>query len=1052
MTLLAVQVAVNSRPLVRQEIEEGCSHAFSVTGNSVNVKGSEQRFTFDHVFDGVDRRDVFTRAVQPLLEGCTEGLNTTILAYGQTGSGKTFTMGTSGESSEGILGHVVHDVFGRVDGDFERYSIKVSFLEIYREELSDLLSEDKISLVVREDSEKNVFVAGLKELPVNSPEQLLSILKCGCKKRVTGATDMNATSSRSHAVFSIIIDNNDKEAGVLKTSRIHLVDLAGSERAKRTKAEGERLLEGIDINKGLLVLGNVISALGGNRPLAHIPYRDSKLTRILQDSLGGNSRTLMIACMSPADVNFEETLNTLKYANRARNIKNKPVVNNSYEGSKQLISEMKSKIDKLEMEIIQLKSGENRPIRGTTASSNKIILDLSSRNLQLEQHIFQLKEQYPDLEEKSMESIPVEEEELDDEHTARQIELQLQLQKTSVVLESTCSNIQKMTQSKAAYESMRVSFEEAIQKIVTELDTLQLERDDLVAKLESTSDDQQNTKRQDLLTRKLQDLEDKNALLRKKQNEQAKLLSIQSKHNKSLEHIQQHVLELKQTKVGLMKRMKQESEDHRRWKNQKDKEVKQMQKKERMNEYLYSTLQRKHEKQEMVLRRKSEEAAVAQQKLKSLLNRQRASQKVKKPTNIAQTVKTQLEIRVSIERAKLALESEIEKRKELMHDNQQQSQCTIRITELQQNMYEAQEMLEHFPVKTAVEAKSTIDAMLKLSITAKCGLQDSNSKVKELEEELTEMTQMFTEKEHAMHLDFSNTLREYEEKIMFVMQNQYGDSFQLFEDRIAALGAENERLINLLANQCISSKKKNKAKSKPAVHVDISDISDDDWGEADEEEDEEWIEPAPNTKKSRKSKESAKPHFDEHTDKLSADILERVEQFKVKELQDALHLFGESVSGRKSDLKMRLLGCLVAKNNSSDKSELLPKDIPSRHNSDVGGETAFDVLKVEGENNEDQNLKQQRPLHLKKPRIALMENTNLQSKTKDELSQITAKRKASKQDEAMPQRKIVLSNAVQSTIDKENFMAHRLEQWKTKSEKNHPLVKGRRILGLSNPN
>eukprot|EP01118_Nematostelium_gracile_P001054 TRINITY_DN11048_c0_g1_i1.p1 TRINITY_DN11048_c0_g1~~TRINITY_DN11048_c0_g1_i1.p1 ORF type:complete len:238 (+),score=41.91 TRINITY_DN11048_c0_g1_i1:491-1204(+) len=177
---------------------------------------------------------------------------------------------------------------------------------------------------IREDKIKGVYVTGLTELEVTTSEQMRNVLKVGSTYRTVAATEMNASSSRSHAIFTITIH----EGTINSTAKFHFVDLAGSERLARTKAEGAVMKEGISINSGLLALGNVINALGDpKRRTKHIPYRDSKLTRILQDSLGGNSQTLMIACASPALINFDETLNTFKYADRARQIKNKPVVN-----------------------------------------------------------------------------------------------------------------------------------------------------------------------------------------------------------------------------------------------------------------------------------------------------------------------------------------------------------------------------------------------------------------------------------------------------------------------------------------------------------------------------------------------------------------------------------------------------------------------------------------------------------------------------------------------------------------------------------------------------
>ncbi|KAI8846797.1 P-loop containing nucleoside triphosphate hydrolase protein [Chytridium lagenaria] len=252
-------------------------------------------FTFDEVF-GPDSKqgEVYEVSVNPLVERFLEGFNSTALAYGQTGSGKTWSMGTGLDSSTlspdqiGIVPRAINEIF--------------SILETQRRKCPHGF---KYSIA------GNIIWGGVKEEEVSSPEELMSCLQRGSLCRATGSTDMNASSSRSHAIFSL-------------TSKFHFVDLAGSERLKRTNAEGDRKREGISINQGLLALGNVISALGDeSRKVSHVPYRDSKLTRMLQDSLGGNSQTLMLACIS-------QTVNTLNYANRARNIRNRVAVNQEF--------------------------------------------------------------------------------------------------------------------------------------------------------------------------------------------------------------------------------------------------------------------------------------------------------------------------------------------------------------------------------------------------------------------------------------------------------------------------------------------------------------------------------------------------------------------------------------------------------------------------------------------------------------------------------------------------------------------------------------------------
>ncbi|KAI9555803.1 hypothetical protein GHT06_018319 [Daphnia sinensis] len=338
---IPVRVAVRIRPLVPKEVTEGSQHFITKVLNQpqVTVKGSTEAFTYDYVFGPEESQiQVYETAVMKIVGKIFKGYNVTILAYGQTGSGKTFSMGTADmvsttnavlSDNSGIIQRAVKDLFHKMGEDASlAFDINVSFLELYMEKVYDLLSKSRNEEVdIREDPKNGIKINGLTETPVSTWEETLKCLENGSLNRRTGATAMNHQSSRSHAIFTLTINQINKDSSsIVKTSKFHLVDLAGSERASKTHAVGERFAEGVNINKGLLSLGNVISALCESNP-RHIPYRDSKLTRLLQDSLGGNSHTLMIACVSPADSNYEETLSTLRYADRARKIKNKPIVN-----------------------------------------------------------------------------------------------------------------------------------------------------------------------------------------------------------------------------------------------------------------------------------------------------------------------------------------------------------------------------------------------------------------------------------------------------------------------------------------------------------------------------------------------------------------------------------------------------------------------------------------------------------------------------------------------------------------------------------------------------
>ena len=248
------------------------------------------------------------------------------------------------DSELGIIPRAIQQLFEEVDERREQISITVqaSFLEIYNEEIKDLLApggraqEGRQNIMIRESPDGSINVSGLTEVVVSSCADTLALLQTGATSRTTGSTLMNSVSSRSHGIFTLSLEQRfppvDGSAHEeVRLSKFHFVDLAGSERQKRTKATGDRLKEGISINCGLLALGNVISVLGDPmKKGSHVPYRDSRLTRMLQDSLGGNSKTVFIGCVSPAFSDMDESKNSLRYANRARNIQNKAVVNGEY--------------------------------------------------------------------------------------------------------------------------------------------------------------------------------------------------------------------------------------------------------------------------------------------------------------------------------------------------------------------------------------------------------------------------------------------------------------------------------------------------------------------------------------------------------------------------------------------------------------------------------------------------------------------------------------------------------------------------------------------------
>ncbi|KIJ69148.1 hypothetical protein HYDPIDRAFT_105719 [Hydnomerulius pinastri MD-312] len=535
----SVQVALRIRPTTSADtasiparFQRAVIHATSATNVTVDASsaaptasgsatavssptattGKKQVFTFDQVHSpNTTQHALFTSTAQPLVSRFLEGFNCTILAYGQTSSGKTFTMTgidldanpSDPNNGMGIIPRAVSTIFSQARklkeerGGSWNYSIKGSFIEVYNEDLIDLLSSDEATgarreVQIREGKDGSIIWGGLREVNVRNSNEVMNLIRQGTSIRRTNETDMNAQSSRSHAIFSLTLTqkkytgsglpprsssplppngrspsrlarpgslytngssptaarvssptmgrpstpsfqaamgrggglrpasslglrppdgrvaagDNDDDAGEWTTivSKFHFVDLAGSERLKRTAAAGERIKEGISINSGLLALGNVISALGDparakSHTSSHVPYRDSKLTRLLQDSLGGNAHTLMIACVSPTEWNVGETVNTLKYANRARNIKNRAVVNEKEDGWDDM-EWLQGTVTRLRKEVKQLKDGGPMIASGSGESAATVIESTESPNKRVLAQMTELQNNYEDLREK----------------------------------------------------------------------------------------------------------------------------------------------------------------------------------------------------------------------------------------------------------------------------------------------------------------------------------------------------------------------------------------------------------------------------------------------------------------------------------------------------------------------------------------------------------------------------------------------------------------------------------------------------------------------------
>ncbi|XP_017295220.1 kinesin-like protein KIF3B [Kryptolebias marmoratus] len=338
----SVKVVVRCRPMNEKERAAGFERVVSVdvklgqiiVRNPREASELPKVFTFDSVYDWNSKQlDLYDETFRPLVDSVLFGFNGTIFAYGQTGTGKTYTMEGIRNDPErrGVIPNSFEHIFTHISrSQNQQYLVRASYLEIYQEEIRDLLSQDQARrLELRERPDTGVYVKDLSSFVTKSVREIEHVMNVGNQNRSVGATNMNEHSSRSHAIFVITVECS--ELGVdgenhIRVGKLNLVDLAGSERQTKTGAQGERLKEATKINLSLSALGNVISALVDGRS-SHIPYRDSKLTRLLQDSLGGNARTVMVANIGPASYNLEETLTTLRYSNRAKNIKNKPRIN-----------------------------------------------------------------------------------------------------------------------------------------------------------------------------------------------------------------------------------------------------------------------------------------------------------------------------------------------------------------------------------------------------------------------------------------------------------------------------------------------------------------------------------------------------------------------------------------------------------------------------------------------------------------------------------------------------------------------------------------------------
>ncbi|KAH9435880.1 hypothetical protein MCOR02_004792 [Pyricularia oryzae] len=464
----SVRVAVRIRPplrptdpgfdLIPQRFQRSMVQVTSNTSLTIDAPQGRKLFVFDRVFGPEVNQEGIWDYLSDCVNAFVQGYNVSLLAYGQSGAGKSYTMGTAVPTDQddfemtGVIPRAATALFEKLDGTVpnkagsnpnrgsmsqlrapsrynaapipsrngeKNWSLKATYVEIYNEQLRDLLLPENIpthersAVTIREDVKGNIILTGLRQVEINSVEDLMNALSVGSALRQTDATAINARSSRSHAVFSLnLVQRNKKmtpaaekrmsmpvesgnEAFVTTDSKLHFVDLAGSERLKNTGAQGERAKEGISINAGLAALGKVISQLSSRQAGAHVSYRDSRLTRLLQDSLGGNAITYMIACVTPAEFHLSETLNTVQYAQRARAIQSKPRIQQVEEGDKQAI------IDRLKAEVAflrdQIRSSERSDVDRRVLATGERSERPGEREVELQNQLLDFQENYSSL-------------------------------------------------------------------------------------------------------------------------------------------------------------------------------------------------------------------------------------------------------------------------------------------------------------------------------------------------------------------------------------------------------------------------------------------------------------------------------------------------------------------------------------------------------------------------------------------------------------------------------------------------------------------------------
>eukprot|EP00501_MAST-03F_sp_TOSAG23-6_P000427 GSMAST32.ASY1.ANO1.439.1 assembled CDS len=680
----SVRVAVRVRPLLEHELTEG----------------AQLCFTFDHVLlpETSTQATVFDQCVKPILAGCFDGFNATVFAYGQTGSGKTHTMGTSFESS--VIPRVMEYLYSRAAEENAKQdessppliTMTCSYLELYRDEVRDLLKSTGDSLALREDATGTVFVAGLHEEKVATLQDMAACLRQGATARATGGTKMNAQSSRSHSVFNITIEYTGYRRSTLRL--------------------GKRLHEGIAINSGLLALGNVISVLGDEKKRQSV-HVYSKLTRLLQSSLGGNSRTLMIACISPADSNFDETINCLRYANRARNIQNKTVQNCDAESAE--VMRLRTQVQTLQRLLVKTRARNKEGITGSSTSdesdyhllqnngtfkTNKTAAQIDEMQAELEllrwklsfcsdrgdfngpDSIGQMKSNEGNGECEDIIYDENEESENAREERRKANELHEKEQKT-IAEHNTSKGKQTLdnkTKKTAEEKRTRAALVASMKSLQKDVSTLTEQKKKLHEKLTKLSD-KQEVKQKQLRCRykqQLAALEKKLTTVKNKAETQQKLLRRKEKEAASALKSREQIEALKRQRVQLIRKQKEIARRHREESKARETRLKQLQKQGREQSHKVAKLERQQSKNTAALRQKTAEAAATRKRLRKVhemqVNAKQARQRqantkrkinISGPNGVQEHLSKMLSAEVAGKQLRPRLNAATERRKEI---------------------------------------------------------------------------------------------------------------------------------------------------------------------------------------------------------------------------------------------------------------------------------------------------------------------------------------------------------------------------------------------------